>query len=342
MTTPDPTRVVRDATWLAHRYDAESDRIQFVHVDREAHRAATFLTDDNLRTAQRRVAVPRAQARAMSPEASPLHFIFHSAFCCSTLMVRAADLPGVAMGLKEPVILNDLSGWARRGAAGADVARVLDDALALLARPFTPGEMIVVKPSNVINAFAPAMLGMRSGARALLLYAPLRTYLASIAKKGMEGRLWVRDLFRKLARDGLIDFGFSTEDYFGQTDLQIAAIGWLAQQALFDGMIRQFGPGRVLPLDSETLVTRPREATSAMYRLFGRPLAQAELDSIIDRGTFSRHSKLDVAFDRRDRLAEHDAAVSAHAAEVDMVAQWADLIAQQRGIPLRLTPSAFD
>jgi hypothetical protein len=101
------------------------------------------------------------------------------------------------MGLKEPVLLNDLVGWQLRGSTAAQIAPVLDDGLALLARPFAAGEAVVIKPSNLLNGMAPAMLTMRPQSRALLLYAPLRTYLGSVAKKGMTGRLWARDLLVK-------------------------------------------------------------------------------------------------------------------------------------------------
>ena len=50
------------------------------------------------------------------------------------MLARALDLPGVAMGLSEPVILNDVVGFRRRGAAPRDVARLADAATAA-ARP---------------------------------------------------------------------------------------------------------------------------------------------------------------------------------------------------------------
>ena len=56
------------------------------------------------------VDVVRAAARPAT-----MHFIFHSAFCCSTVLARAFDIPGIAMGLKEPPIYNDIVGWRHRG-----------------------------------------------------------------------------------------------------------------------------------------------------------------------------------------------------------------------------------
>ena len=62
------------------------------------------------------VVIRREEAARLLGEQAPIHFIFHSAFCASTMLVRALDVPGSAMGISEPVILNDMVGWRRRGA----------------------------------------------------------------------------------------------------------------------------------------------------------------------------------------------------------------------------------
>lgn len=325
-------RIAGDAAWLPHRYDETSDAIRFVHAPREAHRIATFLTDEYLAGAATPEVVGRAEALADAAPAGPLHFIFHSAYCCSTLLARAFDIEGVAMGLKEPQILNDLQGWRGRGAQPAKLAEVLDGALRLLARPFAPGEAVVVKPSNLVNAFAPAMLAMRPDARALLLHAPLRVYLGSIARKGMWGRLWVRELFVKIARDGMLDYGFSPEDVLRQTDLQIAAIGWLGQHRHFAALAARC-PDRVRTLDSERLVARPTETLAALGRLYGLSFDAA---SVAAGPAFTSHSKGAGAFDAEARRADQREAAAVHAEEVDKVALWAEAVAAAAGQDLEL------
>ncbi len=110
---------------------------------------------------------------------------------------------------------------------------MLGDACTLLARPFAAGEAVVVKPSNLVNGFASAMLTLRPEARALLLHAPLRIFLGSVARKGMWGRVWVRDLLVKQIADGTQWPGMGMSEFLALTDLQAAAIGWLAQHAIF-------------------------------------------------------------------------------------------------------------
>lgn len=331
--------IAHDPSWLPHRYDPGHDAIHFRRVTREEHRRATFLTDEYLGS-DSPVVLRRSDVVAADPVAAPVHFIFHSAYCCSTLLARAVDIDGVAMGLKEPVLLNDLVGWRHRGGDRRGIAMALDHGLRMLERPFSEGEAIVIKPSNIVNGLAPAMLAMRPASRALLLYAPLETYLASVAKKGMWGRLWVRDLLIGLLKDGSVNLGFSDDQYLGLTDLQIAAVGWLAQQAAFAQLISRLGPSRVRSLDSRNVTDQSHNTITALSMLFGLGLNDATVEQILGGQAFTRHSKFDTDFTGVERAAEHQAAIDLHRDEITKVEQWARVVADRAGVPMEL-PSAL-
>ncbi|MBU1257715.1 MAG: hypothetical protein KJ549_04345, partial [Alphaproteobacteria bacterium] len=225
------------------------------------------------------------------------------------------------------------------GAKGPEVARVLDAGLHLLARPFGPGEAVVVKPSNLINPLIPAIMSLRPDARALLLHAPLEPYLASIARKGMWGRLWVRDLFQKLVREGMIaPLGIAPSDYLGLTDIQVAAVGWLAQQHQFHTLCDQLG-ARVATLNSETLVARPTESLAALARLFGLQLDDSRVRAIASGPVFARDAKNGAAFTPGQRAEAAQRGVEAHADEIAKVIHWATVMADNAGIALHLPRS---
>jgi hypothetical protein len=333
---PDPAAVAGDAAWLANRYDESQDLIHFVRLTRAEHRAVTFITDEYIPAEAPRLVLRRSDVAAAAARPAPLHFVFHSAYCCSTVLARAFDIEGVSMGLKEPLILNDMVGWRRRGGDPRQVGAMLDTALALLARPFAPGEAVVVKPSNVLNALAPAMLGLRPGARALLLHAPLPDFLRSIARKGLWGRRWVRELFIGQLRDGIVDLGLGEQHYLDLTDLQVAAAGWLAQQDVFARLVRQFGPGRVRTLDSAVLMARPREAMEKLSDLFELGLDDRAIERVLAGPAFTSHSKSNAGFSAADRLAEQRDAATTHADEIEKVAIWAEAVAAAAGVPIRL------
>ncbi len=336
---PADPRTMRDIAqiaeprWLAHRYDPGRDAVHMIAADRATRRAATFLTDEFLPTATAPFVVPRRAAIAAIPRVDPVHFIFHSAYCCSTLLAQALDRDGFASTLREPMILNDLVGWRHRGGNPAQIGAVLDDTLTLLARAFVPGEAVIIKPSNVVNALAPTMLTIRPEARAVLLYAPLRVFLTSIARKGMWGRLWVRELLAKQLADGMVDLGFAPEDYFRLTDLQVAAVGWIAQADLFAALARDF-PGRVRSLQSERLVAEPRAALAAICALYGLPADTVTIDALAGSDAFARNAKDGNAYRATDRTREQVDGATLHADEIDKVLIWAEAVARGAGVAL--------
>ncbi|WP_337658618.1 hypothetical protein [Sphingorhabdus sp. Alg231-15] len=326
-----------DARYLAHRYDEANDAFRFLSVPRDVHRQCTFITDEHLPDVDQFQAVPRSEVAQASPTTAPIHFIFHSAYCCSTMLARAFDIEGVSMGLKEPVVLNDMIGWRRRGADANRQREVIEQSLTLLSRPFGEDRAVIIKPSNICNPLAIEMLRSRPDAKALLLYAPIEGFLKSIAKKEMWGRIWVRDVLIGTLKDGYAIGGFSNDELLQLTDLQVAAIGWLSQHALFAKIIKEIGPDRVKTLDSDTFLAQSPETITALSRLYGLELNEAEIDNVVQGPAFTSHSKLDQVkrgevFDAKVREQEQLKVAQAHGAEIEMVATWTKAVAESQGI----------
>ena len=340
----DIALVVDDPAWLPHRYDPGYDTFHFRRVTRPDHASATFLIDEYLKDASGPLVIERGAVRRVTDAraTAPLHMIFHSAFCCSTLLARALDVDGVATTLKEPVVLNDLVGWRRRGAAPARLADVVRDTLATLARPFGEGEAVVVKPANIVNVLAPSILAARGESAAIVMYTPIDTFLTSVAKKGLDGRLWVRGLFAGLMQDGIVDFGYDAQALFGQTDLQIAALGWLAQHRVFHALIAGPVGHRVRSLRSDVLLRSPAAVIERAGVLFGLDIDARQAAAIGGGPVFGRHSKTGTTFDVGDRRAEYRDAGAVHADEIAKVSTWIRHVAQAAGVPLDLPSPLLD
>jgi hypothetical protein len=326
--------------WLAHRFDEGSDSIQFVNAPRELRRRVPFLIDEHLPGTAAPVPVARREAMGAAPPPAPIHFIFHSAYCCSTLLAAVLDIPGVATSCKEPQILNDMVGWRHRGAPPARVAEVLDNSLRLLSRPFEPGEACIVKPSNIVNGLIDAILKLRPEARCILLHAPLRDFVTSIARKGMTGRLWIRELLSRQLAEGYVDLGFEPRDYLLHTDLQAGAVSWLAQQAHFARLVRQW-PDRVRTLDSEALTARPSETVGRCAEWFGLALDEATRDFVVAE-QFARNAKDGSGFAPGQRAAARAEGATIHAEEIDRVVIWAEAVARTARVPMNLALPLLD
>lgn len=327
-------QIVSDPEWLAHRYDEQADSFHYRRVTRARHAEVGFATDDYLGKEDKPVVIRREEAASLLAAQGPLHFIVHSAFCASTMLVRALDVPGSAMGISEPVILNDMAGWRRRGADVRRHAMVMNDVLGQLSRPFGPDEAVVLKPSSIFNGLAMGALHLRPAARALLLYAPIEEFLLSVARKGMWCRLWARELLESMLLDGLVDLGFEPRDFLRQTDLQVAAVGWLAQHHLFQRMAGHYGPERIATLDSETLTQAPAEAVSRVARHFGLP--EQDAAAYAAHPALGRNSKSGASFERGERQMDQLRAREAYGDEIVKVAEWIRVVGERQGISLEL------
>jgi hypothetical protein len=336
VTQAPPRGVALDPDWLPHSYTAEGDGLTFVRVPRDRRDALMFLSEEHFRGEFPKASLPVAEVERETADApaAPLHFIFHTAFCASTLLVRAFDIPGLAMGLKEPDVLINLANRFVRSDDG-DNRRRLDLALRLLARPYTMGESVIVKPTNFANRLLLPALEARPASRAVLLYSDLPTLLRSLAKRGMWGRIWARKLYRAMSAWTDLGTGFDAGEIFELTDLQVAGLAWLMQVSHFDHAKRQLG-NRVMILDSTDFLASPAMHLQAVARHFGLALDEAGARTIADGDVFSRHSK----FSQRDysveaREAEHDAAIAAHGEEIEMVVKWVEAVAAHCAVPMR-------
>lgn len=334
--------VARDPQWLPHTYGPDGSQLTSVFVPRASHDKLMFLAEEHFQGQFQKVTHPAAQVAAEmeGAAAAPLHFIFHTSFCCSTLMVKALDIPGRTLGLKEPDVLINL---ANRIAQSDDVAnrQRLDLTLRLLARPHQPGETVIVKPTNFANRMIMPALEARPDARAVLLHSDLPTLLRSLAKRGMWGRIWGRRLYRNIGAWTPLDFGYDAGEAFELTDLQVAGLTWLIQIHQFGEVVRQMG-SRVMMIDSADFTADPAATLTRVADLFGLDLDTATIAAIADGPVFSRHSKfsqLDYSVDARE--ADNDAVAAAHGEEIDMVVKWIEAVAAHCRVPLTPTAPAF-
>lgn len=337
MASPSARDVALDPEWLPHTYDVGGANLTFVNVPREMRSGLMFLSDEHYAGHFQKMAFP-ANAVAAEVDAAPrapLHFLFHTSFCCSTLLARAFEIPGVSTALREPDVLINLGNRLIRNDDQSNLQR-LALVLRLLERPAAPGEAVIVKPSNFGNRLIEPILAQRPGTRALLLYSDVGTYLRSLLKRGMFGRIFGRKLFNQMRGWSPLEFGYTQAELFEQTDLQIAALGWLMQIQHFDAMGRAFGPKRVMLLDSASLLADPRASLGRAASLFGLDLDEERISGIVAGPAFSKHSKFseqDYGAEARER--DHDAVIDAHSEELGMVVKWVEAVAAELGVPLR-------
>jgi len=264
-------------------------------------------------------------------------FVFHTSFCRSTLMAQALHVDGVSFSLKEPSILLSLAESIRytRSMQESDKIRV---ALAAMLRLVTglvgQNEKAIIKPTNFANNLLPYIAD--TGAKILLMYSSLRSYLISILKYGERGRAFTRQLYIRLMADckelGKIEPGQALL----QTDLQIAALVWQQQMSLFMEVIDTARRGQIHTLSSDVFGARREAVLAGVFRFFDIPVSGRQLEQVLTGPVFRQHSKSGKMVDDQTILHQTQAISDRYQEELESTLQWAatTMFANRIRVPL--------
>ena len=332
----DAKTLAIDPEWLPDALDAGRGVIGFVRIDSAALRREAFLDARKDQSVSARAEAKIDDLHAFAPAAAPAAYIFHSAFCGSTLLARALDRPGRSLALKEPNILLDLANARRvHPPYRSDEAfrRHAEIVFRLVERRRAPDERIVVKPTNLALPLAPVVIAR--GSPVLFLYGSLREFLLSILKKGEEGRAFGRKMFNIFSLDRTPLGAIEPRQATGLTDLQAAALVWRHQLEEFGAMIA--AAPRAATLDYESFIAAPARHMRAAAALFDLDLSPAMLDEIVSGPVFQADAKFSgKPFTAETRRAVNDDLESRHGADLAMITGWAERLRLARDIKLPL------
>jgi len=311
--------------------------VEFVRLSRDARRRIPFIDSRYVDPGVPRLELPiSALPPAATLAAGDCHFIFHSAFCCSTLLGRALEREGVAAVLQEPQILADFSVLLAAAEGGLDRHSELDAVLALMQRPHRPGEVTILKLSNSANSLIEPLLALRPRASAIIMYAPLPLYLLKIALGGTTRRKWVRSTAGLLKRHGQC-VASPAPDLSLLTDLEAAAYLWLEQQGHFARLLGGRYAERFAVVEASDLLDAPGPTLRKVWDLFGLHIDDDMLSEIVGGPAFAQEAKVPgEKFDPAARRMNEAAAKFAYGAEIEAALDWAHGFAERAGIPLRL------
>jgi len=334
--------IIADPDWLPYQVRDEGRTLKFINLPPDKVRELSFFDNRVQGGRWERVSgdAPRtnlaleAVAGSTRPmDSGPCHYIFHSAFCCSTLMSRALDVKGVARVLREPRVLHDIGQKMPHSNWPAEKEMLLNVVLDLLKRPQVAGEATIIKPANIVNPMIDYIMEHQPNSRALLMYGSLPSFLLAIARE----RRWM--FGRGLAafyRDHLEFQTERTRDLLYLTDLQMAAFLWLQQQAQFARLVRDL-PGRVATLRADAFVQRPAEAVAAAAALFDLSLDEKEAAEIAAGPLFQNHSKRpSESFDEASRKHKEALVKMAFGPEIEQAVEWGEALAAEVSVPLDL------
>lgn len=312
MAVPDSLDLL-DPRWLPLAYSASDDSLRFAFLDPDQVGTAPFLDQRLGEPWTRAIAVSCSDLELQRPSAVPA-WLFHTAFCCSTLLARALHSPPQVMALKEPRALLDLAHVSLDPSPAAQqvLARRLPDLVGLLGRPWHPDGKTLIKPTNAVNRLLPRLLAASPGAPAVLLYGSLEDFLLSCVKKLPGAEEPMRWMAGYLLPGTRLEQALSIPSGHRLNFIEACVLTWYAQIEIYASALADDAEDRLRTLDMRLLLAQP-EATvraAATWLQLDSAASDRGLDDRV-RDVFSRNSKQSDASYGPDRRAAERAALTA-------------------------------
>jgi len=240
---------VADPRWFPVDLDPVTPRFAMLRID-EGHVTDPAFMDNRLDVdfaAARPVPLQAMPALPAPPHAA---WLFHTSFCCSTLLARALQDTPACMVYREPLVLRRLSDARDRGMA---VAPWMTPTTRLLFRPWRDDGAVVVKPTHAALNIAADLLAATPGSRAVALLSSLDDFLVSNIKKTPETQARVPTLVERAVAAGSLRHRLAGREIEPPSLLAAVALQWVAQRELLVDIDAQ-APGRLRFIDASQVL----------------------------------------------------------------------------------------
>jgi hypothetical protein len=317
--------LILDPDWHLDALDLQAGQAVFVKASRSLLEETPFLDDRLDRSGLKTLSVSLqdlARADIPAPARSPV-FIWHSAFCGSTLLARLLSGTGHGLCLREPGVLMALSSLKRHN--HADAFRSLTPVVfKALAHQAGDAERVIFKPTNIVNNLILEAAQIFPESRNIFMTSELREFLISIAKKNESGRAFARRIYAMFARDGLRAGSIPPDQTLSLTDMQIAALVWLMEVEQMRAAQTALPTERSAWLDGDRFIGAPAPALKAASAYFELGFDPDEIDTLVSGPTLNRDAKdPGRAYGAGDRAREADRITEAMGPDLQRIVDWA-------------------
>jgi hypothetical protein len=240
---------VSDPRWFPVDLDPVTPRFAMLRIDEGLVTAPAFM--DNRLGVDFKASTPIALSALPALPAPPrAAWLFHTSFCCSTLLARALQDTPARMVYREPLVLRRLSD-ARHDEM--TITRWMAPTTRLLFRPWQPDGAVVVKPTHAALNIATDLLAATPGSRAVVLLSSLDDFLVSNIKKTPETHAKVPTLVERAVAAGSLRHRLAGRGIEPPSLLAAVALQWVAQRELLVDIAAQ-APGRLRFIDASQVL----------------------------------------------------------------------------------------
>jgi hypothetical protein len=342
---PTLGRLERDPAFHLHQLDMDARHATFVSMTPEDYAELPF-HDWRAEAAPERLVVTGLDPllrRAAAPGSTfepRLHFIFHTAFSCSTLLSTCLGALGSCFALREPtlltVLIRELLIESRDAKSLSRLAAVL------LGRTWSDRQTAVVKANDVGNLCMAPILGLSAASRALFLFNSCRAAMLCYLKRADWTLARAQTAQSFLRGHGVLPVAMEEVDLDALSASRVAGHLWLSYVYLYLDLVA--GPQwvKIRSLDCSDFLERPVETLRQLCSHFGLAATTEEIQLVVGGDVLRRRAKAPLLeYSPAQRAADLEQVYRRHQSEVDEALAWVEELSRERPIPTPL-PQPLD
>ena len=304
----------RSPELFPHALNVVADTVSLVRLSEADYARASFL-DARILTRQtigRTVPWPLLRAAVEAAHlGESCSYIFHIGHVGSTLLSRLLGTHSEVFTLREPAILRTLAQmrfdpeFQGRWSQPKFEAR-LTGLLQLWSRTFRPEQRANIKATSFVSELAADILSRPSAPRAIFLYVPVETYLATILggpNSRQEARMLAPSRLQRLHNR----VGEDRWKLGALSEGEMIAMGWACEMSALT-TAADIARNQVLWLNFDDFLHDPATHLSSVFRHLGIDASSEGIVAIVSGHEMRRYSKApEYAYDaklRRDVLEE--------------------------------------
>ena len=297
-TTPDLTAEMRSAIetisgnpdLFAARVNLFDEKAWFVKMSPAWYQQSVFLDPARIKgTCLVETDLPSLEQICDAIRWQPTSFIFHTAFCGSTLMSQALDQVFNCLCLREPELLGGILFYIRSKVSTEEKTVWFERLLNLMSRRYSPEQSVVIKANDYANPVMNDILEWKPEIPVLFMYTPLNEFIAGCLKADNR-RNWIADRYnsiKSMLPDSLEAINKQKIDESSHGEM--AAVYWSYNVSQFLKAVSS-GAKNLKSLDFKDMLANPVEAIKVSGQLFDlKPLEVGE-------GSRSLEEKIDELF----------------------------------------------
>ncbi len=198
-------------------------------------------------------------------------FIFHTAFCGSTLMSQLLATAYRSLPLREPDALGNLMYLVKsKTTPESEKSAWMNTVFHILSRRYDENTPVVIKANDYANALISPLLSWRREIRVLFMYTPLAEFVTGCLK-AENRKTWVQDRVRIVRAIGGETLSIPDSLVIGEEDYaEMAAVYWSYNIAAYLESLRG-RESQLRSLEFSDMLADPESTVLAAARLFELP-----------------------------------------------------------------------